>query len=286
LTVSKISNSFQSPTLHVTELTDPNQVRVYAESLAKQINDFRMQYNPPKRCIDLTSWIADVIIETSAQGSSLLEVHVIDPAWTLLMRDANDVSFIDVDDQGFLWPPVEVVFPQDKSDATWRLCQVRPSNSLTEANLILVFEDKIVSELREQKGPYQSAPNQSRAEFIQALVKKANKNPAYPGEVDIRFLALLPKSTFTAADLTLSERIPTSAKQTNAPKGRKNPNKTPSIGGILLKPVTPVQQAVEGVDLSIAAGYEAFLEGVKDAFSPFQGAGLGGNVGAVQGLNP
>lgn len=278
-----IYNSIAGGDLRITELTDPKLIEFYTSSVANQINDFRASFSPAKRVRDLAAWIADVIIETTAQGASLLEVHVIDPAWTLLMRDSNGVSFIDVDDEGFLWPPVEVNFPKDVSDATWRLCQARPSTSLTEANLILTFEDKIVSELREHYGAQASLPNQTRAEFIQSLVKQANFSPVFPGDVDIRFVHLLPKSTFTVADLTMQQRFPSSATKGN----RKNPNKLPaSIGklpaNILKPPANAIEASVDGVIISIEEGISAFTLASNKAFIPvlpppevFSASGIG-----------
>lgn len=280
-------DAIASPDLHVTELVDPAEISFLVTSLADQINAFRMDWSPPKRVHDLSGWIADIIIETTAQGASLLEVHIIDPAWTLLMKDVNGVAFIDVDDEGFLWPPIEVTFPKDRSDATWRLCQLRPSTSLTEANVIMVFEDKIVSELREHFGAQVSFPDQTRAEFLQSLVKQANDSPTFPGEVDIRFRALLPKETFTAADLTMSQRLPASATQPFAPKARKHPNKEPKkpVGSdpLGLPPFpNPIQEAVNGVTLSIAEGWNAFLGfSGGDAFAP--GATAPPNSGGVLG---
>lgn len=271
----EIFNSIASPDLDVIALVDPNRIELYATSLADQINTSRMGYSPPKRVIDLGRWISDITIETTAQGGSLLAISVIDPAWTMFMRDVNGVSFIDVDDTGFLWPPVEVNFPPDISDATWRLCQCVPTSDLTQANVTLTFEDKIVAELREHFGAQQSFPNQTRAEFIQALIQQANHSPAYPGEFDIRFVPLLPKETFTVADLTMSQRIPTSATQPFAPAARKNHNKKPNQTPVQPKPLTPAQVAAGVVDLSIENGLAAFQSGQPKTYSPFAPVGTG-----------
>lgn len=261
-TTSAIYNSLSSKDLDAVELVEPGRIEFYASSLANQINTFRMGYTPQKRVIDLSKWISDITIETTAQGGSLLSVSVIDPAWTMFIRDANGVSFIDVDDSGYLWPPVEVTFPPDTSDATWRLCQCIPTSDLTAANVTLTFEDKIVSELREHFGAQVSYPNQTRAEFMQSLIKQANADPEYPGEVDIRFVPLLPKSTFTVADLTMQERLPKSATQPNPPRARKNPNKNPNNPGPKNTTGTPFQNpfapVAPGVDISIEDGIDTF----------------------------
>lgn len=269
-----IYNSLASPDLDVVELVDPNRIQFYANSLADQINTFRMSYSPQKRIIDLSTFISDIIIETTAQGGSLLEVTVIDPGWMLFTRDANGVCFIDVDDQGFLWPPVEVTFPPDISDATWRLCQCIPTTDLTQANVTITFEDKIVSELREHYGAQTSYPEQTRAEFMQSLVQQANRDPVYPGEIPIRFVSLLPKETFTVADLNLQERLPASATQKYAPPSRNNPNKNPkapSAAAAQPAPLTPAQQAAGGTDISIQDGFANFQSGTayQQTYSPF-----------------
>ncbi len=275
-----IPNALASPDLDAVELVDPARIAFYTHNLAEQVNKFRMSYAPQKRVIDLEDWIADIIIETSAQGSSILEVHVIDPAWTLFQRDQNGVCFIDADETGYLWPPIEVTFPQDISDATWRLVGVRPSTDLTQPNVILIFEDKIVSELREHFGAQNSGPNQTRAEFIQMLIKQANKSPAYPGEVDIRFVPLLPKSTFTVQDLSMSERIPKSAKQSNPPNARKDANKghrktaarhaseIPGVNNIIQAGNALQQGTVNGTDISIRTGLGSFTNIDPSPFAP------------------
>lgn len=273
-----IFNSFRSAELSVTEQIDPSLIKVYATSIADQINKFRMSYKPQKNCKDLSEWIADIILETTAQGASLMEVHVVDPAWTLLMKDSQGVSFIDVDEQGYIWPPVEVTFPQNVSEATWRLAQLRPSTSLTEANLILTFEDKIASELREHSGQQSSHSGQTRAEFIQHLIKDANDNPAYSTDVKIRFVPLLPHSTFTKADLTMSSLLPVSATQKNPPKARKDHKKGPRKD----KPrqFNSPGDTIDGVNIKIGDGADAFGKTGpgqpitnNPLFNPFQGVG-------------
>ncbi len=279
-----VTNFLASSDLNVVELVDPSLIDLYATSLGEQINTFRMGYLPQKRVLDLSRWIADIIIETTAQGSSLLEVHIIDPALSMFVRDSKGACFIDVDDSGYLWPPVEVTFPKDTSDATWRLCQAAPSTDLTQPNVVLTFEDKIVSELREQFRQQVSYPNQTRAEFMQDLVRQANQNPAYPGEVDIRFVHLLPKETFAVADLSMQQRIPASATQKYVPPARKNPNKLPlppgagaeAGGSALINPFAgitqtvaqSIQNTVEGVDISIQTVWDAFLHAHGSSSTP------------------
>ncbi len=272
-----IIGTLNSPDLAVTVLTDPLQVKFYRDNIAKQINAQRMAQPPQKEAVDLSDWIADIIIETTVQGASLLEVHIIDPGWILLQRDANGVSFLDVDENGYIWPPIEVNFPPDVSDAQWRLCQLRPSTDLTAANLILVFEDKVASVLREFSGPVLSHTNETRAEFIRRLVKEATvggalaPTPGFSGggslgtgtdtpiigtpDGSIRFIPLLPNIDFTAADLTSDQFVlPASAKQPKPAPARGDPNKNGTGKTTNVPPILP-KAAVSGTSLSIADGF-------------------------------
>jgi hypothetical protein len=269
----EIYNSLASTDLNTIELVDPNRIDFYATTMAKQINDFwakfaRRNQIATKQVVDLKNWIADIILETSVQGASLIEVHVIDPAWIMMWTDPSGASFINVDEDGYLWPPIDVTFPPDISDATWRLCQVQASTDLTQPNIVLVFEDRIASELREHFKPQQSYPDQSRAEFIQSLIKDANNFPFTPGEVDIRFVHLLPHETFTAADLTTSQRLPASATQKYAPPARKHPNKGPKRPSSRNVPSPRSFEPTEWATLSIEMSLGEITGALTNPFNP------------------
>ena len=219
------------------------QIKVYRESLVNQINFARSSQSPPKECLDLSDYVADISIETSVQGSSILAVQIIDPGWMLLRRDSAGVAFFDTDEDGFLWPPIDLNFPADVSDAQWSLCRLDASTDLTGPNITLTFEDKITSVLRQFQGPVQSNPNETRAEFIRRLVKEATIGGHLPPVTDattgvtnspvigmpdgsIRFIALLPGVAFTRGDLTIDQTSPpASAKQPYV--ARQNPTKNP-----------------------------------------------------------
>ena len=212
-----IYNSLIAPSLRdAIAITDPGlfevtankEVSSYVKSVADQINTARKAASPPMWCVDLHEFIAEITIETSAQGSGVLTVDLIDPGWQLFRTQANGESFLSVDEFGYLWPPIEINFPADQSDALWRLCQVTAATDTTNANMSLVFEDAIVAELREHDqftdpSCAVSRPNETRAEYIRRCVKTASKNPD-PSDtlsVGIRFIPLLPNSVFTADDL-------------------------------------------------------------------------------------
>lgn len=267
MTLPTIRSDMTSSELNVVDLLDPLQIEAYRVSVATQINNQRMAQPNPKQVLDLSDWISDIMIETTVQGASLLEVHVIDPGWIMLLRDKDGVAFFDTDQNGYLWPPIEVNFPADSSDAVWRLCQLRPSTDITQANLILTFEDRVAAELREFLGPVLSSPNQTRAEFIQQLVKEVKFGKPLPpvaglgypvvppGQKDgkIRFIPLLPHLDFTAADLTADETtIPKSAKQKNPPPARANHTKKPTVVTVQPNPDEQGQNLVNSPTLSIA----------------------------------
>ena len=132
--------------------------------------------------------------------------------------------------------------------------------------MILTFEDKIASQLREHAGPLASTPNETRAEFIQSLVQQANAQPN-PGDDKIRFRALLPHSTFTAADLTLSQIPPASAFVPGAPAARKNPNKLAAALGAFHQgealSLSSLEAPLQGVEISITQGMQALVDSVS-----------------------
>lgn len=306
LDITALSNSDRITNVIATQIPAPGAAPVASDVLihnvSEQINAGRMSFQPAFKAIDLQTMIADIIVETSAQGSSLLEIHVIDPYWTLLRRNESGWCFIDVDPDGsgYLWPPIEVNFPPTVSDATWRLCQVKPTTDLSAANLVMVFEDKIVAEMREHtatstsggEAPTDSSlassyPNETRAQFIRRCVKTVSKNPLLPTDVGIRFIGnLLPNSDFTAADLTGDEvTLPASATNPGAPAHRQNFTKAPG-------PSTPSSTTValnkaKAVGRSSSVVNEIALNGgwLNGEAPPGVGAAAG-SKGAAISLDP
>lgn len=286
-----IYNSLQSSDLSIAALSGPGRVTdvsaksvpapvsssidLLSGSVADQINAQRMSYTPPFKAVDLENMIVDIIVETSAQGSGLLEVHLIDPYWMLLRRDpTTGSSFIDVDPSGdgYLWPPIEVNFPPTASDATWRLCQVKSTTDIGDANLVLVFEDKIVAEMREHDAggndptdPSLGSSNaqETRSQFIKRCVKTVSANPLLSSDVGIRFVSLLDPSDNTAADLVGTEvTLPASATQPAAPNNRVNYLKGPGVTNGLVSPGTDaaLRAAGAGATLLAAAPTELGLQ--------------------------
>lgn len=225
----KQADAVFDPLAAVEALTDPSAV----ELIATQLNDSTQNQNLAQGAPtvkNLTSALQDLIIETTAQGASFLELHIIDPYWMLLTRYGDNPAFFDVDDSG-LWIPVDVNFPQG-TDCWWRLASGTPTLDPTQAN-VFVFEDRIVTQLRDLGGPKHASNNQTRAEFIYSCVRQV------PG---IRFVcpALSQAAGSVAGDITQGQiasaqtihgagTAGTSATKPKAPSARRNPAKAPGI---------------------------------------------------------
>jgi hypothetical protein len=173
-TVAAIADAEQSAALETAVFTDPTVLDGLYATIAQQMND---QSNGPI-ITDLASRIASVQLETIVQGASTLTVTIIDPE-LLLIRATDDHgnTFIEADATGYIWPPIDLNFPPG-TDCWWRLCQVAPVLTLSQANVTLTFEDRIVSWLREIDaqlgGVYQGSSDQTLGGFIGSLVSAAN----------------------------------------------------------------------------------------------------------------
>lgn len=211
-----VPNQLAGGDLHTAILTDPLTIRAYRDTIADQLN----QQSAGPRFEDLSERIASVQIETSAQGASILSVGVIDPMWVIPMS-----GFIQVDDTGYLWPPIDITFPTG-TDCTWRLCQVHmiwDAELGQDANLTLTFEDRIASLLREMSpampgGISQGQPNQSLGGFIKQLVD--NTNQILKLRPEIRLVELI-----SPADPNYTVPITQTPASAQGPL-RKNPNKS------------------------------------------------------------
>jgi hypothetical protein len=221
--------SVYDPLTTVEALTDLSAVEVVATQLNdKKQNQNRAQGAP--HVTNLTGLIIDIVIDTVAQGASTLEIHLIDPYWALLTRYGQAPAFIDIDDSGLLIP-VDVNFPAN-TDRWWRLAQAAPVFDPTQP-LVLIFEDRIVTLLRDVGGAKHASKNQTRAQFIYSCVQ------AVP---EIRFVcpAITKPAGSVGGDSTEgqvdtqgiqgSNPVAQSATNPNAPPARKNPAKRPGIG--------------------------------------------------------
>jgi hypothetical protein len=217
-TVAAIPNSLASGELNTAIIVDAKRIEAYKESIADQMN---AQSGGPT-FTDLSERVARIVINTTAQGASTLEVSIIDPAFVLfVVPDKNGNPFIQADELGRLYPPIDINFPTD-TDMVWRLCQVRFTNDLTGANFTLTGEDRPVSLLRD-RGPGTGGirtgqPNQTLGGFIKELVDDTNK--AFKPNPPIRLLELIdpldPNYTVPITQVPKSAAIGTL---------RKNPNR-------------------------------------------------------------
>lgn len=118
--------------------------------------------------IDLEDAISEVTIETTINVAPTLTVTVIDPLWT-----TQASGLLDVSDSGLL-PVIALEFPPN-SGMHWQLCTVQGSTETGQPNLILTFENRIVSFLRKKWGPLiAGSGTTTRAQFIKRLVDGAN----------------------------------------------------------------------------------------------------------------
>ena len=216
-----IPNALATGELNTTILTSTPQIVAYRESVADQLNA-----QAACRCETLTDRIADITINTTAQGAGTLEIQVIDPTWSL-----GTSGFIQADENGYLYPPILINFPSG-TDCYWELCQMAATTDLSQPQWTLTFEDRNVSLLR-QIGPAvhgaiaQGDPTDTLGGFIKRLVDNANSvlKPNPP----IRLVEMI-----SPADPNYKH--PAGAPSPRSSPVRSNPNKTKTG-------LTPTQQA-------------------------------------------
>ena len=115
--------------------------------------------------VELAQRIGEIEIETQTAGASYIKVHIIDPEWALTKSGWLKVK------EGLL-SPIDVEFPE-KSGWHWILCAVEGSTAVNEPNLVVTFEDRIVSWMRRYYGKKFVPPGtKTRAQFIRDLVNE------------------------------------------------------------------------------------------------------------------
>ncbi len=148
-------------------MTLPPNREMIAPANTREVVAKQMQKGHHPKVLDLSSAITEIEIETTIQGASILTLHLMDPDWQLLTS-----GFIAVDEDGLL-QAIDVNLPVG-TDCWWRLAACNPSSDLGAANLIMTFEDRIVSQLRNLSGPKSSGAGQTRASFIAGLVREVS----------------------------------------------------------------------------------------------------------------
>lgn len=116
----------------------------------------------------LSDCIAEITPETQTMGAALLQITLIDPEWQISRSGMCDITA-----DGFL-PNVDVEYPPGRG-VWWRLAMIDVTSDLTQANLIMTFQQRIVSYLRDCWGPLgwpAGHPGSTRAQFLQMLAAK------------------------------------------------------------------------------------------------------------------
>jgi hypothetical protein len=112
----------------------------------------------------LTTAITEVSMEDTIEGSSTLEITVIDPDFELL-------SFFEISKSGKIFP-LDLNYPLDSAN-WWRLTQMDVTGGTDSTRFTLTFMERPVVWLTHHHGPIKmSRGKMTRAEFFQSLVKK------------------------------------------------------------------------------------------------------------------
>jgi cell wall-associated NlpC family hydrolase len=205
---------------------------------------------------DLAERISEIELKTQILGASYIVVKVIDPEWELATSGWLDV-------EGGLLQQIEVEFPEG-SGWFWRLCAVEISTELTQPNLLLTFEDRIVAYLREYNVPKTVPPGtKTRAEFVRDLVAEVGKH----GEPKIDFrgshvTTVQPIETDTEEK---TEKLETAADKADATaKANKSSGLTAgSTATVKGQPITASQVAEANTLLGVAHAVDAPREAVE-----------------------
>lgn len=122
----------------------------------------------------LAEAIDEIEEETQLTGASMIRVHLVDPYWDLATS-----GFLDRDEETGLLDKIQCEFPEGPG-YWWQLAAVELSNNLTQPNVTLVFEDRIVSWLREMRGEKVAPPGTTtRAQFVRTLLDEVHlRDPA------------------------------------------------------------------------------------------------------------
>lgn len=159
---------------------------------------------PAPSATDLATAIVGLSINDTIQGSSTLNVSILDEEFKLL-----DSGFFDSNDDGRI-DAIDLNYP-DGTGLWWRLTQCNPrSNSRIE----MVFMERAAAHLMAHPGPLKvSRAKRTRAEFLKMLCSRVKGQPII----------------FHSADLTVPQEIGSKKdrKQTKQAKADKDPGITP-----------------------------------------------------------
>lgn len=156
------------------EIVETPQAELIAKFFAKRVK--KSSKRGVVNEVELAERVGEIELETQILGASFITVTIIDPEWAL-----QTSGFVDVV-EGLL-DEIEVEFPEN-SGWFWVLCKVEGSTEVSTANFTMVFEDKVIAELRQYWGPKQApAGTQTRAQFVRDLVNEVGQH----GEPKLEF---------------------------------------------------------------------------------------------------
>lgn len=219
---------------------------VICKFLAKQITTGSKKNSVNE--IELAERIGEIELRTQVTEASYIKVTVIDPEGTLQRS-----GFVTPDEEGFL-PEVEVEFPE-ASGWKWMLCEVEGSTDVTSPNFTMVFEDKIVADLRRYWGVKTVPPGtQTRAQFVRSLVNEVGQH----GEAKIKFVCPslnLKQPVEKKEDGGIVQAKTAVATQ----QATEKQNKTRGLGAgtaITIKGASPTQQQLADVNTALMVAEE------------------------------
>lgn len=152
---------------------------VVARSVAQNLHDTAPSIDLPRPVDYLTNVISEITVETQVAGAALLTLALIDSDWQirrsgLLTRTAEG-----------LLPQIDVNYPPN-TDVWWRLAMKEGTDDLTDANLTLTFQHRIVSYLSDDFGHLAVAPGtKTRAQFVKQLVDRIPKAISGPNQIPV-----------------------------------------------------------------------------------------------------
>jgi NlpC/P60 family len=251
---------------------------IVSHFLAKQI----AAHKGTPKAEELAAALSEIELETQIAGASFIKVFLIDPEWAIATS-----GFLSANEEGLLGA-IEVEFPE-KSGWWWRLCALELTNDVTQPNLILTFEDRIIAYLRDHWGEKSVPPGTTtRAQFVKSLVDEVGLS----GNVEkIRFVCpslnvLQPIAPSTEGELTPEGKTATLAKE-NKTRGMS------AAAQIKVKGIEPDKEQIQnintvmGVANTEAAGPLATLAIIEAAIneSSFRAGAVnpaGGEAGVFQ----
>jgi cell wall-associated NlpC family hydrolase len=150
----------------------PHDIGGVPTLIAQQIADGTSSPNPPP-VFDLAEAVQEVTIRTQIEGSSFIDVTLIDPQYRFINH--GFLNLVQSGNEAGLLEAIQVEFPVN-SGTFWVLTAADLATDQSDANITLTFEDRIIWELRQYWGA--TTPRKTNVlQFIQSLVNECKKPP-------------------------------------------------------------------------------------------------------------